>query len=98
MPETVDQLRRALQSYGVYIDWPKAMRNPSDVLGKTMKERGISPSALARLIGSSQASASRWVNGLLAPSTIFAIAIERELGVPAALWNEWKLQKQRRAA
>lgn len=75
------------------------MRNPTDALGKAMKEHGVStPTALAKLVNASQASASRWVNGKLAPSAIFALAIEDKLGVPARLWMEWKLHKQRRAA
>lgn len=74
------------------------MRNPTDVLGGIMKERGISPTKLAKLVGASQASASRWFNGKLTPSGRFALAIEAKLGVPARLWLEWKLLQQRRAA
>lgn len=63
-----------------------------------MKERGLSPTGLAKLVGASQASASRWKTGRLMPSTAFALAIERAIGMPAALWLEYKLHKLRRAA
>lgn len=58
-----------------------------------MKARGISASALARILETHPSAVSRWLKGPARPDPHLWIALERILGIPFCEWvtrREWQ--------
>lgn len=57
-------------------------------LFRWMEREGVSQNALGRRLGVDSGTVCRWLHGDKAPSRKWAVAIERETGVPVAAWDE----------
>lgn len=69
------------------------MRNPAKVLRGILDERNLSHSEFGLLVGASQPTVWRWLNGSGSPCDEHAVAIEKETGIPADSWYRARLAK-----
>jgi transcriptional regulator with XRE-family HTH domain len=60
---------------------------PANRAQDALRQRGVTVTALAKLIGVSKMTASRWLRGLKAPDEKHAAAIAVAFGVPADWWR-----------
>lgn len=63
------------------------MGNPSEALRSFMNRTGRNQLTLAKFLGVSQPTVSKWLKSKAVPPLRTAIRIERLTGVPAASWD-----------
>ena len=69
---------------------------PQSKLAKLMYAQGLTQTALAKAIGVSQVSISRWLNGTRYPSPANAQAVADHLGKPAKKVWTYELKGQKK--
>lgn len=65
---------------------PEPSRDPKKKLVDALRVRGWSQGELERRLGVADGLVSKWTRGVRRPGLDYAFAIERLLGIPAALW------------
>lgn len=87
MHEGVRLLRFLLHVFRECIDSETNMRNPAKALSTYIKENGLNPTTFGRRIQAPQGTVWRWLKEWTNPSPKYAVAIERETGIPAESWS-----------
>lgn len=62
------------------------VRSAARELRRHIKDEGITLEVFARAVGTSKSAVSMWRDGKRTPGLTYALAIERETGIPASAW------------